>query len=244
MSPPTPAATPAVPGPTLRYRLSTRLHDWLQARADGRAGLPSLEPGRPAGTPTLEALAQDFLAQSYRERLRLDVEITPMLEEAAQIEARIAEAERGIERASEQLGRWPVLLDADQLARRRGGETLTAVDVVAARRAREYEAQRRPLVTEEANLRSALTRMRVDLARLRTGVRAREVVGATRVRRLHALSMRRISAYERHLVRRHPAGDRIGPVLAAQHPRIPGWVEFAEEGPEPAGSDGTGQGPR
>ena len=42
--------------------------------------------------------------------------------------------------------------------------------------------------------------------------------------------MRRVSVYERHLVRRHPAGDRIGPALAAQHPVVPGWVAAAETG--------------
>jgi hypothetical protein len=76
--------------------------------------------------------------------------------------------------------------------------------------------------------------MRVEYARLGSTIRACELVGATRVRRLHAQVMRRVSAYERHLVRRHPAGDRIGPALAAQHPVVPGWVVAAETG-EPGG---------
>lgn len=243
------ASTPAAPAASATggtggrppYGFSARVADWVQARADGRAGLPSLEPGRPAGTPTLETLAQDFLARSHRERLRVDVETTPLMESAAQLGTRIEEAERAVARAAEVLGRWPALLDAEQLAQRRGGETLTAPDVVAARRAREYEAQRRPLADQEATLRQNLSAMRVELARVRSAVRARELVGATRVRRLHAQIMRRISAYERHLVRRHPAGDRIGGVLAAQHPRVPGWVLLAEAAADSATP--TAQGP-
>lgn len=235
---PTPPPRPEVAVPT-RYGWLTRVGDRMNARADGRAGLPSLEPGRPAGTPSLEVLAQEFLARSHRERLRLDVELAPLFESLAQLGARIAETEAAAERAAGRLARWPVLPDAAQLATRRGGEVSTAADVVAARRAREYEAERRPLVTEEANLRSAVTRMRVETARTRSAVRVREIAGATAVRRLHAQTMRRISEYERHLVRRHPAGDRIGGILAAQHPRVPGWVADAEEGPDPGSPDGV-----
>ncbi len=222
------AASPMPP-----YHSSARLRDWWQARADGRARLPSLEPGRPTGTPTLEEYAQDFLERSHRERLRLDLEIAPMLETRASLAARIPETEKAAARAQERLDAMPVLLAPDQLALRRGGEYDTADDVVAARRAREYEGTRRPLVDEAARLHAQLTQMRVEYARLGSTIRACEVVGATRVRRLHAQIMRRVSAYERHLVRRHPAGDRIGPALAAQHPAVPGWVLAAEDPEEP-----------
>jgi len=220
------APTPARPW---RYGLADRFADRWHARADARAGLPSAEPGRPTGTATLEVLAQEFLAGAHRERQRLDEELAPLLEQAAQLTTRIAETELAVARATAALATWPVLLAEDQLRLRRAGETGTAADVVRARRAREYELQRRPLVHREADLYSQLTKLRVELTRLRSRVRATEVVGATRVRRLHAQVMRRISAYERHLVRCHPAGDRIGGVLAAQHPRVPGWVPAAED---------------
>lgn len=223
----------AAASPMPAYHWSARLRDWWQARADGRARLPSLEPGRPTGTPTLEEYAQDFLERSHRERLRLDLEIAPMLETRASLAARIPATEEAAARAQARLDAMPVLLAPDQLELRRGGEYDTADDVVAARRAREYEATRRPLVDEAARLHAQLTQMRVEYARLGSTVRACEVVGATRVRRLHAQIMRRVSVYERHLVRRHPAGDRIGPVLAAQHPTVPGWVLAAEDPEEP-----------
>ena len=211
------------------YTPARRFADWHRARADGRAGLPGLEPGRPPGTPTLEELAQDFLARSHRERLRLDVELTPLLESEAGLVARIEQTEIAATRAAERLADWPALLADDQLALRRGGEARTADDVVRSRRAREYAALRRPVLEEVERLRRTVAAAHEELARVRAAVRAREIVGATRVRRLHAQAMRRISAYERHLVRHHPAGDRVGPLLAAQHPRIPGWVFAAED---------------
>ncbi len=245
-TPPSPGAgTTRIPPPTASggghppYTPARRFADWHRARADGRAGLPGLEPGRPPGTPTLEELAQDFLARSHRERLRLDVELAPLLESEAALVARIEQTGLAAGRAEERLAGWPVLLGDDQLGLRRGGEARTADDVVRSRRAREYEAMRRPLVEEVERLRRTAAAAHEELARVRAAVRAREIVGATRVRRLHAQAMRRISAYERHLVRHHPAGDRVGPLLAAQHPRIPGWVFAAEDPSVPPGTAST-----
>lgn len=218
----------ATASPLPPYGLLARCGDWWQARRDGRAGLPSLEPGRPAGTPALEELHQDFLARVHRERLRLDLEIAPLHETRTTIAVRMPATEDALARARASLDAIPVLLDAEALAVRRGGETRTAADVVAARRAREHVARRRPLVDEAARLHSQLTQMRTEYARLGSTIRSCELVGATRVRRLHALAMRRVSSYERHLVRHHPAGDRIGPALMAQHPVVPGWVVAAE----------------
>jgi hypothetical protein len=198
--------------------------------------MPGTEPGRPPGTPALEELAQDFLARSHSERLRLDVELAPLLESEAALLARIEEAGRAAGRAQEALAGWPLLLDESQLALRRGGESRTADDVVRARRAREYDALRRPLAEAVDRAHRTAAAATEELARVRAALRAREIVGATRVRRLHAHAMRRISAYERHLVRHHPAGDRVGPVLAAQHPRLPGWVFAAEDPAVPPGA--------
>lgn len=240
----TQAPVPTGPGPGATgspmppYGWLARLRDWWQARADGRAGLPSLEPGRPAGTPALEEYHQDFLARTHRERLRVDLEVAPMHQSRAALAARLTETQQALDRVRARLDAIPVLLDTDQLAVRRGGEAETARDVVAARRAREHEATRRPLVDEAARLHAQLTQMRVEYARLGSTIRACELVGATRVRRLHAQVMRRVSAYERHLVRRHPAGDRIGPALAAQHPAVPGWVVDAETAEQGAAETG------
>jgi hypothetical protein len=230
------AAPPNRSGGLPPYTWSRRFADWRRGRADGRAGLPGTEPDRPPGTPALEELAQDFLARSHSERLRLDVELTSLLESEAALVARIEQAERAAERARDRLVGWPLLLDEGQLSLRRGGESNTAEDVVRARRAREYDAVRRPLVEDVDRAHRAAAAAAEDLARTRVAIRARELVGATRVRRLHAQTMRRISAYERHLVRHHPAGDRVGPILAAQHPRIPGWVFAAEDPAVPPGA--------
>ena len=233
---PIPPPTGGVGAGPPSYTVGRRFVDWRRARADGRAGRPGVEPGRPPGTPTLEELAQDFLARSHRERLRLDVELTPLLESEAALVVRIEQIELAVRHAEARLATWPLLLDEEQLGLRRGGESRTADDVVRARRAREYEALRRPLAEEVDRLRRSGAATHEELARVRVAVHAREVVGATRVRRLHAQTMRRISAYERHLVRHHPAGDRVGPVLAGQHPRIPGWVFVAED---PASAPGA-----
>ncbi|WP_433800230.1 hypothetical protein [Actinomycetospora sp. CA-084318] len=230
-APAPPASSPSIPPPDGStgmpvHTVAARLADWRRARADGRAGVPS----GASGTPALEELAQDFLARSHRERLRLDVELAPLLETEAALRVRIVETAEAAERAEERVASWPALLDRDQLGLRRGGESLTADDVVRARRAREYEALRRPMVEEITRLRRTGSAAREELARVHAAIRAREIVGATRVRRLHAQAMARISAYERHLVRHHPRGDAIGPWLVAQHPRIPGWVFEAEAG--------------
>ncbi|GLZ48495.1 hypothetical protein Acsp06_46800 [Actinomycetospora sp. NBRC 106375] len=231
MTQPTGPAGPssgATGSPMPPYSALARARDWWQARTDARAGLPSLEPGRPVGTPALEEYHQDFLARSHRERVRLDVEVAPLAQSRAALAARLPAAEHDLVRVRARLDAIPVLLEDGQLVVRRGGEADTPDDVVASRRAREHEATRRPLVDEAGRLHAQLTQMRVEYARLGSTIRACEVVGATRVRRLHAQVMRRISAYERHLVRRHPAGDRIGPALAAQHPVVPDWVVAVE----------------
>ncbi|HEY2194941.1 MAG TPA: hypothetical protein VGH76_21955 [Actinomycetospora sp.] len=231
-----PVPPPSAAGGLPSYSWSRRFADWRRGRADGRAGLPGTEPDRPPGTAALEELVQDFLARSHSERLRLDVELAPLLETEAALVTRIEEAGRAADRARERLVGWPLLLDDSQLALRRGGESHTAEDVVRARRAREYDAIRRPLVEDVDRAHRAAATASEELARTRAALRAREIVGATRVRRLHAQTMRRISAYERHLVRRHPAGDRVGPILAAQHPRVPGWVLAAEDPAVPPGA--------
>ena len=222
--------SPAPPRRAPLPRLGVLAHwrDRRQARADARAGLPSTEPGRPRGTPTLEEYHQEFLARVHRERLRLDRDAAPLHQTRAALAVRLPATEDALARARASLDAIPVLLDAEALAVRRGGEARTADDIVAARRAREHEARRRPLVDEAARLHAQLTAMRAEDARLDTAIRAGELAGATRVRRLHAQVMRRVSAYERHLVRRHPAGDRIGPALVTQHPVVPAWVAAAE----------------
>lgn len=223
----------ATTSPMPRYGMLARWTDRRRARADGRAGLPGLDAGSPAGTPALEEHHQAFLARVHRERLRLDLETAPLHRSRATLAVRLPATEDALARARAGLDAIPVLLDAEQLAVRRGGETHTAPDVVAARRAREHDARRRPLVDEAGRLHAALTQMRTEDARLASTIRSCEVVAAGRVRRLHAQVMRRISAYERHLVRRHPAGDRIGPALAARHPVVPDWVLAIETSDPP-----------
>jgi hypothetical protein len=230
------SGTPGARGGLPPYSLGRRLTDWRRGRADGRAGRPGIEAGRPAGTPAIEELAQDFLARSHRERLRLDVELAPLLESEAALVVRIAQSEAAAAQAAERLAPWPLRPGDDLLGLRRGGESRTAADVVRARRAREYEALRRPLVEEVDRVRRSTSTAHEDLARVRAAMHAHEVVRASRVRRMHAQTMRRISAYERHLVHHHAAGDRVGPLLAAQHPHVPDWVSSAEDPAVPPGA--------
>src|SRR3954452_16494521 len=108
--PPGPSAG-AASSPMPRYGWLARLRDLWQARADGRAGLPSLEPGRPVGPPVLEEDHQDFLARRPRERLRVDLEVSPMHQTRAPLTARIPETERALADVRARLDAIPVLLD-------------------------------------------------------------------------------------------------------------------------------------
>ena len=108
-----PDGPPSATGsPMPRYGWIARGRDWWQARADGRAGLPSLEPGRPSGTPTLEEYAPGLpRPQSTASACASTSRSTPMLETRATLAARIPETEQAAARARARLDAMPVLLD-------------------------------------------------------------------------------------------------------------------------------------
>ena len=158
----------------------------------------------------------------------------------ATLAARLPETEEALARARARLDALPVLLETDQLAVRRGGEGETADDVVAARRAREHEATRRPLVDEGARLHSQLTQMRVEFAR-----RAARSARATRPRHPRPPAARAGHAAGQRLRAPPgapaPRGRPHGPALAAQHPVVPGGSSPPRRDP---GAAGPGHGSR
>jgi hypothetical protein len=44
--------------------------------------------------------------------------------------------------------------------------------------------------------------------------------------------MRRLACYQRRLVRVHPEGARLVPLLAPHYPQLAGWVRALGDGPQ------------
>jgi hypothetical protein len=73
----------------------------------------------------------------------------------------------------------------------------------------------------------------VELARLTGAISARERLTRARVQLHHEHAQRRCRTYERHLVRRHPDGAALIPLLELGRPRLPAWINEAGTRPAP-----------
>lgn len=221
----------SAPRRPIRYGPFARLADWWNATRDGHAGLPDVAADPPL-TPTFEAHARTYDDRRHHEWKNVVVDTAELSRHAAQLEARISEIEHAALLVDKRLEALPEALSAADLEQRRGGEVDTDVAVVRLRRAREHEARRAPALQELAELRVELQSLRVELIQTRRAIRTRETVGAVRIRRLHAHTQRRLASYQRRLVRVHPDGPRLVPLLAPHLPTLPDWLGSLGDGPD------------
>lgn len=221
--------------PAIRYGFFARLSDRWHATRDGKSGLPTLAADEPL-TPTFEVLRQTYEDRQHHERKLIRADTAQLRGRESALVTRIHEVEQEAVDVEKRLEAIPEQLSPSELEQRHGGEVSTDIAVVRMRRAREHTARRGELLTAASQLRQQLQELRIELGQTRRAIRNREVMGALEVTRLHAHTMRRIAAYERRLVRVHPAGAELIAQLALHHPRLPDWVRGVADGPD--GVDG------
>lgn len=227
--------------PAIRYGIFARMADRWNAGRDGKSGLPALTD-EAALTPTFEVLRQTFEDRQHHERKLIRKDTAGLRGRESALIARVHEVgQEGVD-VEKRLEAIPDYLSRAELEQRSGGETDTDIAIVRMRRAREHTARRGPLLAAASRVREELQELRVELDETRRAIRNREVMGALEVSRLHAHTLRRIAAYERRLVRVHPAGSELISQLALQHPQLPDWVHSFGDGPE--GVDGYPEEPR
>lgn len=230
--------------PAIRYGIFARLADRWHATRDGKVGLPAVGTEAPL-TPTFEVLRQTYEDRQHHERKLIRSDTAKLRGHESSLIARIHEAGQEAIEIDKRLEAMPETLGPAEMEQRNGGEANTDMAVVRMRRIREHEARRKPLLSAAWQLRQQMQELRIELGRTRRSIHDREVMGALEVARLHAHTMRRIAAYERRLVRVHPAGSELISQLALHHPRLPDWVRSLGDGPELDGySDGYSEEPR
>lgn len=219
----------APPRRPIRYGPFARLGDWWNATRDGKAALSDVAADPPL-TPTFELHSRTYEDRSRHEWKEVLVATAQAAARSAVLEAEIGETEQAVLLVEKRLDAMPDLSDAE-LTQRRSGETDTDPGVVRARRSREHGRVRGQLQRDLDDLRGRLPGLRVEREQVRRTIRIRETVGAVRIARLHAHTQRRLAAYERRLVRVHPEGARLVPLLAPHHPTLPEWAKSLADGP-------------
>ena len=234
------ASSPRLP---TRYGPFARLADWWHATRDGKVGLPAIDTGLPGTgpsgtgpplTPTFEAHSHTYQDRCYHEQQKMIVRTAELGDREARINARIAEAEQAMLLVEKRLEAYPEKPTTGELEDRRSGESTTDIAIVRLRRSREHAARRSPLVDEAVGLRTELQSLRVELEQTRQGILTCKTLCAVRIHRLHAHTMRRLACYQRRLVRVHPEGARLVPLLAPHYPQLAGWVRALGDGPQDA----------
>lgn len=253
------------PGQPIPYRPHERLADWWCAGRDARRGLPDLlvpAGADPAGSSGLEPgvgtvpdldTAQDMWAtprtallgqlgrgRTEKERIRYQAEVTDGLILLAQARAKRDEAHGELRQAE---GRLADLAEPgrEDLAARASGEERTDASVLAGRRKREFGQRRQAAEAEVNRIRAAAAVHDLEIARHRETIRISFEVAKTRAAMIDAHVRRRYAAYLTRLARKHPDGQRIGPLIRSGWPGQPPWTA-RELPPELAGLGAAGRG--
>ncbi len=215
----------------LFYGLLARLSDRQAGIKDGRAGLPAVTVGTADAldvgqgvTPYLEMHTRRYRDRAERAR-RHAVEDTVELRQSQQVLlADIAAGDARVADIRKMLDGVPATPDEAALTRRNALEQAAHDALVRDRRQREHEAARARLVTDEQHAVERVRALRVEEARVAQLIASREQILDCRVRQLHQHTLRRCATYMRLLVRKHPDGPAVIPLLDLGFPTLPEWL--------------------
>jgi ABC transport system ATP-binding/permease protein len=218
------------------YGPLARLSDVWAGRRDGRLGLPPLpgQDGPPdpsqVRTPYLAIRNHHFLDRAERERRHMQSDLGATYQRLSSLDQEIAEAEQRAAEARKQLDDMPVHAPEQDLKKRTAVEQNAEEALIRARRQREHDKRRAPLMTKDQQAAEAVRALRVQRAQVAGLVCARRRILEGRVRQLHEHTWRRGRTYQRHLVRRHPDGHALLRHLDLAMPTLPAWLTS----PDPA----------
>lgn len=225
-SPPPSSDEPSRP---VRYGPLARLSDRWAARRDGNAGVPPVHPDadptdrRHGLTPYLEIRNRHFEDWAERERRRMLTDLHGTYETRAEVRQQIVGADERAASIRKLLDSMPET--HPDPVRRNAIEQHAPEELVRARRRREFEREHSEMVKLDQQAAEAARGFRVQEARLSETIAARERVLNSRVRQLHAHSLRRCGTYKRHIVHHHPDGTAVIPYLDLALPALPKWVD-------------------
>ncbi|UOZ11337.1 hypothetical protein [Amycolatopsis sp. WQ 127309] len=223
----------------LRYSLVARLADRRAGRQDGKSGFPALPADSEFAATPYHGVRQHHLnVFAARELLRQEEDIQPLVRRREELEGEIAGAEEEAADARTRLAAVPAVPAEAELIRRNAVESGVDDQLVRTRRQREHDRRRNPLVQAEQRAAEQTRALHVELARLQGAIVARKRLTLARIQLHHEHAQRRCRTYERHLVRRHPDGGALIPLLQLARPRLPGWIHepdapIAPAPPEP-----------
>jgi hypothetical protein len=224
-----PPASDDGPSKPIRYGPLARLSDRWAARRDGNAGVPPVRPGadptdrRLGVTPYLEIRNRHFLDWAERDRRRMLTDLDGTYRRRAEVRQEIVGADERAAAIRKLLDSMPE--DHPDPVRRNAIEQHAPEELIRARRRREWEDERSKLARADQEAAERARQLRVEEARLSETIAARERVLNSRVRQLHAHSLRRCGTYKRHIVHHHPDGTAVLPYLDLALPSLPDWVE-------------------
>jgi hypothetical protein len=224
-----PPASDGEPSRPVRYGPLARLSDRWAARRDGNSGVPPVRPGadptdrRLGLTPYLEIRNRHFLDWAEREHRRMLTDLDGAYRTRAEVHQQIAGADERAATIRKVLDSMPK--EPPDPVRRNAIEQHAPEELVRARRRREFEAEYAEVVAQDQQAVKVAQDFRVQEAQLSETIAARERVLDSRVRQLHAHSLRRCATYKRHIVHHHPDGNAVLPYLDLALPDLPDWIQ-------------------
>jgi hypothetical protein len=222
------AASDGGPSRPIRYGPLARLSDYWAAWRDGNAGVPPVRPdadptdGRLGLTPYLEIRNRHFLDWAEREHRRMLTDLDGTYRMRAEVRQQIVGADERAAAIRKHLDSMPE--EHPDPVRRNAIEQHAPEELVRARRRREFDAEHFKVAAQEEHAVNAAREFRIQEARLSETIAARERVLNSRVRQLHAHSLRRCGTYKRHIIHHHPDGAAVLPYLDLALPTLPDWA--------------------
>lgn len=140
------------------------------------------------------------------------------------IRQQITGADERIEDVRKRLEGIPEVPPEEKLTSRNAVEQHAEEALVRARRQREHDAKRAPVVAEEKQAVEAARSLKTQEAQLKGVIAARERILESRVRQLHEHTLRRCGTYKRRLAHYHPDREAIISYLDLALPALPAWL--------------------